>query len=117
MESAALIQGLSMAVSVMRPSRPVRAALSAASIAPHGLSRMSALIACEAIQTTANTATPMGTVRMLSNQDQSMAATWMLAVPVAISASVGAGLAAIILERPAMVRGTTAPAATRPVAL
>ncbi|OQB85260.1 MAG: hypothetical protein BWX86_02822 [Verrucomicrobia bacterium ADurb.Bin122] len=115
-ESTAPTHGLSVAVMVTRPSRAVRALLSAASMAPHGLRRMRTLIACEAIQTRANIAMPSGTVRRLSSQEKSIEPRLIIARPVAMECSCGT-CRAIILESESIVKGTTAPAATRPEAL
>src|SRR6478609_3849067 len=80
-ERVAPTTGSIHAVAVTSPSNDVRRALSAASIAPHGLSRISTLIACELSHTTAKTATDSGTINALRSQLLSIIPTGSMARP------------------------------------
>lgn len=77
------------------------------------------MITCDAIQTTANTATPDGTVRMFSSHDQSALATGSIARPAGRTATRSAAGCApkTRFESESIVMGTTTPAATRPESL
>src|SRR6478736_7215392 len=120
-ESVAPTTGSIHAVAVTSPSTEVRAALRAASIAPHGLSRIRTLIACDVIQTTANTATDSGTIRMLSSQLVSIVATGSMARPGRAAPTVmavsGEPEPMMNFEPRVTSDGITAPAATSPLTL
>ena len=120
-ENPALTHGFIVELRVNNPNNAVRPPFNAASIAPQGLRRIRPLIACDAIHTTAKIAMPKGTVRMLSNHDRSNAANWIVANVPGKPTETGpaaaiASLPMIIFDSAAMVKGTTAPAATNPVA-
>src|SRR3954466_3839953 len=116
-DSVAPTTGSIHAVATTSPSNDVRSALSAASIAPHGLSRISTLIACELSHTTTKTATDSGTISTLRNQLLSIAPTGSMARPdhAAPADAVAAAGWTINFEASVTSDGITAPAATSPL--
>ena len=73
-------------------------------------------MACDAIQTTANTATANGKVSAVSSHEKSIAASGSVARPVGTGAAPGP-CATKTLDRASIVNGRTAPAATKPETL